>query len=107
MGTGRPDVRANGRGPLRSQPRRAGVSQWIQRSRRGSSADPGLRQSTDEPMNPSPSIGSYRPGLSGRVAALFIGSKLTPLIMISALLLGLFAVLLTPREEEPQIVVPM
>ena len=58
-------------------------------------------------MNPSPSIGSYRPGLSGRIAALFIGSKLTPLIMISALLLGLFAVLLTPREEEPQIVVPM
>src|SRR5574337_1855569 len=49
----------------------------------------------------------YRPRLSGRIAALFIGSKLTPLIMFSALLLGLFAVLLTPREEEPQIVVPM
>jgi len=46
-------------------------------------------------------------GLSGRIAALFIGSKLTPLIMLGALLLGLFAVLLTPREEEPQIVVPM
>ncbi len=46
-------------------------------------------------------------GLSGRIAALFIGSKLTPLIIIGALLLGLFAVLLTPREEEPQIVVPM
>ena len=34
----------------------------------------------------------YRPGLSGRIAALFIGSKLTPLIMVGALLLGLFAV---------------
>jgi multidrug efflux pump subunit AcrB len=46
-------------------------------------------------------------GLSGRIAALFINSKLTPLIMLGALLLGLFAVLVTPREEEPQIVVPM
>jgi len=50
---------------------------------------------------------SYRPGLSGRIAALFIGSKLTPLIMLGALLLGLFAIVVTPREEEPQIVVPM
>jgi multidrug efflux pump subunit AcrB len=49
----------------------------------------------------------YRPGLSGRIAALFIGSKLTPLIMLGALLLGLFAVVVTPREEEPQIIVPM
>ncbi len=46
-------------------------------------------------------------GLSGRIAALFIGSKLTPLIMLGALLLGLFAIVVTPREEEPQIVVPM
>ena len=50
---------------------------------------------------------SYRPGLSGRIAALFIGSKLTPLFILGALLLGLFAVVVTPREEEPQIVVPM
>lgn len=49
----------------------------------------------------------YRPGLSGRIASLFIGSKLTPLIMVGALLLGLFAIVVTPREEEPQIVVPM
>ncbi len=49
----------------------------------------------------------YRPGLSGRIAALFIGSKLTPLIMLGALLLGLLAIVATPREEEPQIVVPM
>ena len=53
--------------------------------------------------HPSP----YRPGLSGRIAALFIDSKLTPLIMLGVLLLGLFAVVGTPREEEPQIVVPM
>ncbi len=49
----------------------------------------------------------YRPGLSGRIAALFISSKLTPLFMVGALLLGLFAIVITPREEEPQIVVPM
>ena len=49
----------------------------------------------------------YRPGLSGRIAALFIHSKLTPLIMVGVLVLGLFAVIGTPREEEPQIVVPM
>lgn len=48
-----------------------------------------------------------RLGASGRLAALFVGSKLTPLIILASLLLGLFAVLLTPREEEPQIVVPM
>jgi multidrug efflux pump subunit AcrB len=46
-------------------------------------------------------------GLSGRLAALFIGSKLTPLIIVGVLLLGLFAIVATPREEEPQIVVPM
>ncbi|MCX5722453.1 MAG: efflux RND transporter permease subunit [Nitrospirae bacterium] len=46
-------------------------------------------------------------GFSGRLAGLFIGSKLTPLILLGALLLGLFAVVVTPREEEPQIVVPM
>src|SRR5574337_536685 len=50
---------------------------------------------------------NYRLGLSGRIAALFIRSKLTPLIMAGALSLGLFAVVATPREEEPQIAVPM
>jgi multidrug efflux pump subunit AcrB len=46
-------------------------------------------------------------GLAGRVAHYFINSKLTPLIGVFAILLGIFAVWLTPREEEPQIVVPM
>ncbi|WP_346353139.1 efflux RND transporter permease subunit [Azotosporobacter soli] len=46
-------------------------------------------------------------GLSGRLAQSFINSKLTPILVLAALLLGLFAVGLTPREEEPQIVVPM
>jgi multidrug efflux pump subunit AcrB len=46
-------------------------------------------------------------GISGRIAAFFIDSKLTPLLVVASLLLGLLAVLATPREEEPQIVVPM
>jgi multidrug efflux pump subunit AcrB len=45
--------------------------------------------------------------LAGRIAHAFIDSKLTPLIVVASLLLGAFAVLKTPREEEPQIVVPM
>lgn len=46
-------------------------------------------------------------GLAGRVARYFISSKLTPLLMIFAVLLGGLAIYETPREEDPQIVVPM
>ena len=46
-------------------------------------------------------------GLAGRIARSFIDSKLTPLVIVAALLLGAFSILQTPREEEPQIVVPM
>jgi multidrug efflux pump subunit AcrB len=46
-------------------------------------------------------------GFAGKIARAFIDSKLTPLIVAASLLLGLYAVLVTPREEEPQIVVPM
>ena len=46
-------------------------------------------------------------GISGRIAAYFQGSQLTPLLALVAFLLGLFAVLVTPREEEPQINVTM
>ena len=46
-------------------------------------------------------------GVSGRLAALFQSHALTPLLALVMLLLGLFAVLVTPREEEPQIDVTM
>ena len=46
-------------------------------------------------------------GFAGRVAHYFINSKLTPLLMVFSILLGAFAVMETPREEEPQIIVPM
>ncbi|MGZ4829061.1 MAG: efflux RND transporter permease subunit [Candidatus Angelobacter sp.] len=45
--------------------------------------------------------------MAGRIALSFIESKLTPLAITAALLLGAMAIWLTPREEEPQIVVPM
>jgi multidrug efflux pump subunit AcrB len=46
-------------------------------------------------------------GIAGKLAATFIDSKLTPLIIVASVLLGLFAMILLPREEEPQIKVPM
>ncbi|HQO28204.1 MAG TPA: efflux RND transporter permease subunit, partial [Accumulibacter sp.] len=46
-------------------------------------------------------------GISGRIARLFASSQLTPLLALVALLMGLFATLVTPREEEPQIDVTM
>ncbi|MGE5275529.1 MAG: efflux RND transporter permease subunit [Acidobacteriota bacterium] len=46
-------------------------------------------------------------GIAGRLARAFIDSKLTPLVVLFALGLGGLAILVTPREEEPQIKVPM
>ncbi|MFA4915889.1 MAG: efflux RND transporter permease subunit [Syntrophales bacterium] len=48
-----------------------------------------------------------RLGLAGKLARAFIDSKLTPMIIAASILLGIGAVLLLPREEEPQIIVPM
>ena len=48
-----------------------------------------------------------RYGITGRLAALFIDSRLTPIIIIASILMGAFSVLMLPREEEPQIKVPM
>ncbi len=49
----------------------------------------------------------HSPGFAGKLAALFINSKLTPLVVMASILLGALAVVLLPREEEPQIKVPM
>ena len=46
-------------------------------------------------------------GLAGRIAQTFLHSKLTPLTIFASILLGLLATLTLPREEEPQIKVPM
>jgi multidrug efflux pump subunit AcrB len=44
-----------------------------------------------------------RLGISGRIAQAFLATEITPLLALTGLLLGLFAVAVTPREEEPQI----
>ena len=48
-----------------------------------------------------------KPQIAGRLAHSFINSKLTPLFLIASIALGIAAVFLLPREEEPQIIVPM
>ncbi|MDZ5454450.1 efflux RND transporter permease subunit [Labrys sp. ZIDIC5] len=48
-----------------------------------------------------------KPGLAGSLTRTFIASPLTPLFLLAALALGLVALLTLPREEEPQISVPM
>jgi multidrug efflux pump subunit AcrB len=56
-----------------------------------------------------PGLNSPKPelGFAGRIARLFIDSKLTPLVVLTSVLLGAAAIILLPREEEPQIKVPM
>lgn len=46
-------------------------------------------------------------GISGRLTRATIGSPLTPLLLLTAILVGLLAIMTIPREEEPQISVPM
>ncbi|MBC3932768.1 efflux RND transporter permease subunit [Undibacterium curvum] len=48
-----------------------------------------------------------RLGVSGRIAAFFQTARITPLLALAAFLLGVFAIVVTPREEEPQINVTM
>jgi len=47
------------------------------------------------------------PGFAGKVAVAFVDSKLTAVGILASMLLGLMAIVLLPREEEPQIKVPM
>jgi multidrug efflux pump subunit AcrB len=55
----------------------------------------------------APANSTPRLGVSGRIARAFIDSKLTPLVVITSVLLGVAAIIMLPREEEPQIKVPM
>ena len=82
----------------------------------------GVPASTSGSQSPAPVHGGESPqlisqerdgysashlGIAGRIAAAFIDSKLTPLVVIASVLLGAAAIVLLPREEEPQIKVPM
>ncbi|MDR3724290.1 MAG: efflux RND transporter permease subunit [Terracidiphilus sp.] len=53
--------------------------------------------------NPQP----HSLGIAGRLAHTFLNSKLTPLFIAASLALGIFTVAIIPREEDPQILVPM
>ena len=57
----------------------------------------------DDDVPPAAGPPARRLGLSGRIARRFLSNQLTPLLALTALLMGVFAVLVTPREEEPQI----
>jgi len=48
-----------------------------------------------------------RTGVAGRIARFFVTSKLTPIAIVASIILGVFAVRMLPREEEPQIKVPI
>jgi multidrug efflux pump subunit AcrB len=50
---------------------------------------------------------NFKLGFAGTLARMFIKSKLTLVIAITSILMGVMAVYLTPKEEEPQIIVPM
>ena len=71
------------------------------RSRRG----PAMSGVTGEPGRMEP--GQTSLGLSGQLTRAFIASPLTPLFLLAAFALGLVALFALPREEEPQISVPM
>ena len=67
------------------------------------SGDPSSQEKHRESVSETPS----KVGIAGAVARFFIDSRLTPIFVIVALLVGGLAVLRTPREEDPQIRVPM
>ena len=61
----------------------------------------------EDQSKPTPGEGLPSYGGAAGLAQVFIDSKITPLLIVATILLGVFALSLTPREEEPQIVVPM
>ena len=65
-----------------------------------------MSASPHQPASQAPA-GPHRQGVSGRIARAFIQSPLTPLLLIAFFLIGLLGMMVTPREEDPQISVPM
>ncbi|HHJ36252.1 MAG TPA: efflux RND transporter permease subunit [Gammaproteobacteria bacterium] len=56
---------------------------------------------------PAPSIGGHDLGLAGNIAKTFINSPVTPMLLVATLLIGIMGLIFTPRQEDPQISVPM
>lgn len=61
----------------------------------------------DDFSEEAPDMSDVKLGIAGRLTQSFIGSALTPLFILAALAVGLVALVNLPREEEPQISVPM
>ena len=61
----------------------------------------------DPDTPPSAAIGGHELGLAGNIAKTFINSPVTPMLLIATLLIGLSGLVFTPRQEDPQIEVPM
>ncbi len=61
---------------------------------------------SSDPQHPVP-LTDEQLGLAGRTARFFISSPLSPLLFIAMMLMGLLGLVLTPRQEDPQISVPM
>ena len=61
---------------------------------------------SDTPQSGAPSSPENRP-FTQKIVEVFLTGNLTPLVVLISLIAGAFALLLTPREEEPQIVVPL
>src|SRR6266498_1132132 len=104
------------RGPFGSRSRGAGRGRSSGRPRGRHpgvvvTLDPKTRLAVERRRPDDPGGGPYGPpnplGIAGRLAQAFVESKLTPLFVLFALALGALAVVVTPREEEPQIKVPM
>ena len=60
-----------------------------------------------ETRNPKQIENIMKEGFAGRIAEFFMNSKLTILLMIALMIIGVYSSTLIPREEEPQIIVPM
>ena len=100
----RPD---RGPGPASSRSVRAWKPANGSSSIRRRTSRPALERSRDARSADAPRARAGRLGVAGRLASAFIESKLTPLLVLFALALGALAIVVTPREEEPQIKVPM
>ncbi|WP_018137708.1 MULTISPECIES: efflux RND transporter permease subunit [unclassified Thioalkalivibrio] len=70
-----------------------------------------MSEHTNNPSGSSPEDGGdnhhHQPGIAGRMAAAFIHSPLSPLLLLASIAIGILGLIVTPRQEDPQISVPM
>jgi len=69
--------------------------------------DQNKKEGPDYDVPPSATVGGHELGIAGTIAKTFINSPVTPMLLIATLLIGLSGLIFTPRQEDPQIEVPM